>query len=115
MRWWKHAWFVVLAVLGFIGYAVLRRRPERWDPATNNDWRDAAAQTRQDLDEARHRATVETAAARQHDQNLKDRLNLITQDNDAGYDVNTGLGDWSVTAGCAAAEGGSLGWIRSEA
>ena len=84
MRWWKHAWLVVLAVLGFIGYAVLRRRPERWDPATNNDWRDAAAQTRQDLDEARHRATVETAAARQHDQNLKDRLNLITQDNDAG-------------------------------
>ena len=29
-------------------------------------------------------------------------------DSDAGYDVNTALGSWPVTAGCDAAEGGSL-------
>ena len=29
-------------------------------------------------------------------------------DGDAGYDVNTALGDWAATASCASAEGGSL-------
>ncbi len=32
----------------------------------------------------------------------------VTQDFDAGYDVNPGLGAWTATAGCASADGGSL-------
>ncbi|MFT6145699.1 MAG: hypothetical protein ACJARS_004120 [bacterium] len=32
----------------------------------------------------------------------------VQGDGDAGYDVNTALGDWTVTVGCDSAEGGSL-------
>lgn len=32
----------------------------------------------------------------------------LANDGDAGYDVNTALGDWSATASCDSAEGGSL-------
>nr|VFJ77250.1 MAG: Fibrinogen beta and gamma chains, C-terminal globular domain [Candidatus Kentron sp. FW] len=33
---------------------------------------------------------------------------LSNQDGDAGYDVNTGLGDWTATSSCHSAEGGNM-------
>lgn len=35
------------------------------------------------------------------------------QDGDAGYDVNTGLGSWTATAGCGAGEGGALAFYSA--